>query len=316
MATDPSAGLRLGILTAASLGPRARDRIGLAAAAGLDHVGTIDHVCFQGSQGVDGLITAAVLAGAHASLDLYIGVYLLPLRHPVVVARQLSTLAHFAPGRLTFGVGIGGEDPHESASCGIDVSTRGRRMDESLLVLRRLLAGEPVNHAGEFIQLQDTQILPAPNPPLPIVVGGRSDAAARRAARYGDGWIGVFNSPARYQTVVDRVEREAAALERVVPRWHHAMEFWCSFGADHQQAHHRLAVIMERFYGLAFGAFERYCPIGTPEHVAEALAPYVDAGCHTFNLIPVAASVEEAITSAGQVRDLLAAHTSIAATGA
>jgi alkanesulfonate monooxygenase SsuD/methylene tetrahydromethanopterin reductase-like flavin-dependent oxidoreductase (luciferase family) len=308
-------GLRLGILTAASLGPRARQRVSLAATAGLDHVGTIDHVCFHGAQGVDGLITAAVLAGAHPSLDLYVGVYLLPLRHPVVVARQLSTLAHFAPGRLTFGVGIGGEDPHESASCGVDVATRGRRMDESLLVLRQLLAGEPVSCDGEFIRLDDTQILPAPNPAVPIVVGGRSDAAARRAARHGDGWIGVFTSPARYRDVIELVEREAASVGRVVPRWHHAMELWCSFGADHQRARHRLAVVMEQFYGLPFGAFERYCPIGTPEDVADSLDAYLDAGCRTFNLIPVAASVEEAIASAGQVRDLLVERSPIAATG-
>jgi alkanesulfonate monooxygenase SsuD/methylene tetrahydromethanopterin reductase-like flavin-dependent oxidoreductase (luciferase family) len=308
--------LRLGVLSAATLGPRARRRIELAADVGLDHVGSIDHVCFHGSQGVDGLITTALLAGAHPTLSLYIGVYLLPLRHPVPVARQLATLAAFAPSRLTFGVGIGGEDPHEFASCGVDVTTRGRRTDESLCVLRLLLAGELVSFDGEFTSLQDTRILPAPNPPIPLVVGGRSDAAARRAGRLGDGWIGVFNSPTRYQAVVELVEHEAAAAQRSVPEWHHAMEIWCSFGADHDRARRRLAVTMERFYGLPFAPFERYCPIGTPERVADAIAPYLDAGCRTFNLIPVAASAEEAITSAGQVRSLLAEHTAITATGA
>jgi alkanesulfonate monooxygenase SsuD/methylene tetrahydromethanopterin reductase-like flavin-dependent oxidoreductase (luciferase family) len=308
--------LRLGVLSAATLSPRARQRLELAADAGLDHVGSIDHVCFHGSQGVDGLITAALLAGAHPTLSLYIGVYLLPLRHPVAVARQLATLAAFAPGRLTFGVGIGGEDPHEFASCGVDVTTRGRRTDESLYLLRRLLAGELVSFNGEFTGLDDTRILPTPSPPIPLVVGGRSDAAARRAGRLGDGWIGVFNSPARYQAVVDLVEYEAAAAKRSVPEWRHAMEIWCSFGADQERAHRRLAVIMERFYGLPFAPFERYCPIGTPERVAEAIAPYLEAGCRTFNLIPVAASVEEAITNAGRVRSLLAAgHTPITSTG-
>ena len=307
--------LRLGILTAATLGPRARARVGLAADVGLDHVGSIDHVCFQGSRGVDGLITAALLAGAHPSLSLHVGVYLLPLRHPVVVARQLATLAGFAPGRLTFGVGIGGEDPHEFASCGVDVTTRGRRTDESLHLLRQLLSGEPVTFDGEFTSLHETRIVPAPDPPVPLVVGGRSDAAARRAGRLGDGWIGVFNSPARYEAVVRLVEGEAANAGRSVKEWHHAMEFWCSFGPDPDGAHRRLAATMERFYGLPFGSFERYCPIGTPEAVADALAPYVNAGCQTFNLIPVARSVEEAIHSAGQVRELLIGHSAMAATG-
>lgn len=93
------------------------------------------------------------------------------------------------------------------------------------------------------------------------------------------------------------------------------MEFWCGFGADHEGARRRLAVAMERFYGLPFGSFERYCPIGTPEAVAEALFPYVEAGCETFNLIPVAPSVEEGVSSAAQVRALLTGRATIAATG-
>lgn len=205
--------------------------------------------------------------------------------------------------------------PNEFASCGVDVATRGRRTDESLSVLRQLLTGQVVTVDGEFTQLRDTRIVPAPNPAVPIVVGGRSDAAARRAGRLGDGWIGVFNSASRYRAVVERVEQEAADANRDVGHWHHAMEFWCSFGADHDRARHRLAITMERFYGLPFGSFERYCPIGTPEAVADALGPYVDAGCETFNLIPVAASVEEAIHSAGRVRALLAGHAAITATG-
>jgi alkanesulfonate monooxygenase SsuD/methylene tetrahydromethanopterin reductase-like flavin-dependent oxidoreductase (luciferase family) len=260
------------------------------------------------------MVTAALLAGAHPSLPLYIGVYLLPLRHPVVVARQLATLAHFAPGRLTFGVGIGGEDPHEYASCQVDPHSRGRRMDEALALLRELLAGERISWRGEFFDLDDTQILPAPTPAVPVVVGGRSDAAARRAGRLGDGWIGVFNSPRRYRAAVHLAEHHAASIARTVPRWHHAMELWCSFGPDHHVAHRRLASVMERFYGVPFGSFERYCPVGTPEHVAEVLAAYVDAGCRTFNLIPVAPSVEEAIVKTAEVRELLTGQVPIAAT--
>ena len=80
--------------------------------------------------GSDGLITATSLLAAQAELPVYVGLYLLPLRHPVPVARQLATIAQLAPGRLTLGVGIGGEDPHEIEICGVDPKTRGRRMDE------------------------------------------------------------------------------------------------------------------------------------------------------------------------------------------
>jgi alkanesulfonate monooxygenase SsuD/methylene tetrahydromethanopterin reductase-like flavin-dependent oxidoreductase (luciferase family) len=123
---------------------------------------------------------------------VYVGLYLLPLRHPVTVARQLASIAELAPGRLTFGVGIGGEDRHEIEVCGVDPRTRGRRMDECLEILRAFAAGQPVTFTGEFFSFQDALIVPAPSPAIPLVVGGRPDAAVRRAMRLGDGWLGIW----------------------------------------------------------------------------------------------------------------------------
>jgi len=164
------------------------------AAAGLDHVVCGDHVSFIVGTGFDGLIGATHELATEPSLRAFVAVYLLPLRHPVLVARQLSSVSERYPGRLTFGVGVGGEDPHEFEICGIDPRSRGRRMDESLGVLRALLAGEPVTHHGEFFDLDEALIRPAPQPAIPIIVGGRSDFALRRAGRLSDGWIGIWNS--------------------------------------------------------------------------------------------------------------------------
>jgi alkanesulfonate monooxygenase SsuD/methylene tetrahydromethanopterin reductase-like flavin-dependent oxidoreductase (luciferase family) len=298
--------LEVGILTVQTLDDQARDRVALAAAGGLDFVGSTDHVTFQGGHGVDGLTTVATYAGLHPTIRLYVGVYQLPLRHPVTVARQMSTLAAFAPGRLTFGVGIAGEDPHEVESCGVDMSTRGRRMDESLDVLRRLLAGEAVTFDGEFVSLEGTRVLPAPSPPVPLIVGGRSDAAYRRAATHGDGWVGVFVSPRRFAEAVERVEQHADRAGRGPVAWQHALELWCGFGATNEDAHAMLAEQMEKFYGLPFSALERYSPAGSPEDIAAALAPFVDAGCRTFHLNPVARSQEEAVSGVAQVKQCLA----------
>jgi alkanesulfonate monooxygenase SsuD/methylene tetrahydromethanopterin reductase-like flavin-dependent oxidoreductase (luciferase family) len=123
-----------------------------------------------------------MILGASQRLRVMIGVYLMPLRHPLSVARQLADIADLAPGRLTFGVGIGGEDPREVANAGVDPRTRGRRMDEALDVLHRLLTGEVVNFDGEFFHLEQASIVPAPSIPIPILVGGRCDAGIRRAA--------------------------------------------------------------------------------------------------------------------------------------
>jgi len=90
--------------------------------AGIDQVCCGDHVSFAGA-GFDGLVQAAALAMLHPALPVYSGVYLLPLRHPVLVARQLADIDRIAPGRLIFGVGIGGEDRRELSICGVDPAT-------------------------------------------------------------------------------------------------------------------------------------------------------------------------------------------------
>ncbi len=287
-------------------------------ATGIDRVSVGDHVTFKGGRGFDGLLNATALAVLTRRVTVQTAVYLLPLRHPVPVTRQVSTLAALAPGRFEFGVGVGGEDPAEARACGVDPATRGRRTDEALAVLRRLLAGDEVTMSGEFFSLDRVRVEPSPLSPVPIVVGGRSDAALRRAARYGDGWLGLWVSPSRYADATARIAAFAADAGRVVLRWRHGMHVWCAFGDSAATARSRLAASMENFYQTPFGKFERYCPCGTPEEVAAGLQAYVDAGCRSFNLIPLADSEELAIAGADAVRAALrgpAAATPAAGTG-
>jgi alkanesulfonate monooxygenase SsuD/methylene tetrahydromethanopterin reductase-like flavin-dependent oxidoreductase (luciferase family) len=277
-----------------------------AGRAGVDHVCCGDHVSFAGV-GFDGLVQATTLLMLHPTLPVYTGVYLLPLRHPVLVARQLADLARIAPGRLVFGVGIGGEDRHEVSICGVDPASRGRRMDECLTVVRQLLTGQPVTFHGRFFDLDEAVIAPAPPEPIPIIVGGRSDAAIARAARLGDGWLGIWNSPRRYAEAVERAAAEAARAARPDPPRRHAMQVWCGLAETRQAARACLAPAMEAFYGLPFERFERYCPHGTAEDVAEFLAPYAAAGCAEFNLIPQSPDQDQAIAGTAAVKKLLGA---------
>ncbi len=274
--------------------------------AGIDHVCCGDHVSFFIGVGLDGLIQATTLTMLHPTLPVMTGVYLLPLRHPVLVARQLSDLDQLSPGRLVFGVGIGGEDRHEVEICGVDPGTRGRRMEESLTVLRQLLSGAPTTFHGEFFDLDDALVLPAPAEPVPIIVGGRSDAAARRAGRLGDGWLGIWNSARRFAEVAAIVVDEAGRAGRADLPTRHAMQVWCGIADSKERARARLAPAMEAFYQIPFEQFEKYSPYGTPEEVAEFLAPYVEAGCTMFNLIPQADDRESALAGAAAVKKLLA----------
>jgi alkanesulfonate monooxygenase SsuD/methylene tetrahydromethanopterin reductase-like flavin-dependent oxidoreductase (luciferase family) len=276
-----------------------------AAADGIDHLCVGDHVSFFVGAGSDGLITAASLLAAQPDLPVYVAVYLLPLRHPVLVARQLATIAELAPGRLTLGVGIGGEDRHEIEVCGVDPKSRGRRIDECLTILRGLADGSPFTFEGDFFSLERAQIVPSPAPPIPLVVGGRSDAAVRRAARLGDGWLGIWVSPRRYATVRDQIAEEAAEMGRDAGRFEHALNVWCGFASSRETARGLVSARMEAFYQTPFAPFERYSPYGTPQDVAEFLAPYIAAGCSTFNVIPCAEDDASGVAAVGELRKLL-----------
>jgi alkanesulfonate monooxygenase SsuD/methylene tetrahydromethanopterin reductase-like flavin-dependent oxidoreductase (luciferase family) len=301
--------VRVGVLPAGLLSggvDEQREMVARIADAGIDHVGTGDHVSFFGGFGDDGLVRATALLAMHPAIEVHLGVYLLPLRHPVTVARQVATMAQLAPGRLVLGVGIGGEDPHELEICGVDPRTRGRRMDESLACLRGLLTGEPVTHEGRFFSFRDAIIAPAPRPPVPLVVGGRSDAAVRRVARLGDGWLAIWVSPERFGKEVARIGEQADAAGRTGVAWRHGLQLWCGIGQSPREARDALAPAMEGLYRTPFERFERYSPCGTPADVADALAPFVGAGCTTFNLIPRAADPSDTIDAVAEVRRLLA----------
>ena len=275
---------------------------------GIDHICCGDHVSFVAGLGFDGLAQATALTMLHPTLPVYTGVYLLPLRHPVLVARQLADVGRIAPGRLIFGVGIGGEDRREVSNCGVDPATRGRRMDECLAIVRQLLTGKPVTHHGAFFDLDEAVIAPAPAEAIPIIIGGRSDAAVRRAGALGDGWLGIWNSPRRFAAAVEIAAEEAARAARPDPPRRHAMQVWCGLADSKQAARACLAPAMEAFYQLPFERFERYCPYGTAEDIAEFLAPYAAAGCTEFNLIPQSPDPGQAIAGTAAVKWLLASQ--------
>jgi alkanesulfonate monooxygenase SsuD/methylene tetrahydromethanopterin reductase-like flavin-dependent oxidoreductase (luciferase family) len=284
---------------------RIRAAVDSAAEAGVDHLCVGDHVSFFNGAGSDALISASSLLAVQSELPVYVALYLLPLRHPVLVARQLATIAQLAPGRLTLGVGIGGEDPHELEICGVDPRTRGRRMDECLRILRCLGDGTPVTFNGEFFAIEDALIAPPPSPAIPLIVGGRSDAAVRRAATLGDGWLGIWISPRRYAEVCDQIGRRAAEAGRDDTGFEHALNVWCGFAASREVARDLVATRMQAFYQMPFEPFERYSPYGTPKDVAEFLSPYIEAGCSTLNIIPCARDDEDAVAAVAELRSLL-----------
>jgi alkanesulfonate monooxygenase SsuD/methylene tetrahydromethanopterin reductase-like flavin-dependent oxidoreductase (luciferase family) len=288
----------------ASLAERRADLAAIAD-AGLDGLHYADHVSFRGGHGTDALVLLGALSQLEERLTLHAGVYLLPLRHPVPVARQLATLAELAPGRVHLGVGVGGEDRHEIEVCGVDPRTRGRRCDESLTVLRGLLTGRPVSFHGSFFELDDALIVPPPDPPIPIVVGGRSDAAVRRAGIHGDGWLAAWVSHRRFGEAVELCAATAETAGRDPSGFRHGLQLWVGLDPAGEPARGYVAEAMEAFYGVPFATFERYTPAGTAAEVADQLSPYVAAGARYLALTPCSANADLALEQLAEVRRLL-----------
>jgi len=298
---------RVGLAPLSLIGSDAASRraaVELTERSGLDHLTMIDHPSFRDGFGVDGLAFANSVLVLSDRLRCTTGAYLLPLRHPTLVARQLADLHSLAPGRFTFGIGVGGEDRDEVFSCGVDPATRGRRADESLEVLRALLAGGPVHHEGEFFQLRNVRMRPAPVE-VPIVVGGRSDAALVRAGRHGDGWLGVWASPERYRRAVTTVAEHADGAGRDADAQRHGLCLYCGVHEDPVRARALVASAMEGLYGITFEQFEHWTPSGTPEVIADFIEPYLEVGCEDVHLYAVGEDLDAEVGAAAEVRRLL-----------
>ncbi|MCZ2111876.1 MAG: LLM class flavin-dependent oxidoreductase, partial [Dehalococcoidia bacterium] len=276
----------------------------LAESAGLDGIMAGDHVTFYGF-GNDGLTTLTAIAAATERIQLRTAVYLLPLRHPVPVALQVAQLDQLSLGRFVFGVGIGGEDPHEYTSCGVDPRTRGARANEALQVLRRLWNEDHVTFRGRHFQLDDVTLYPKPFRPVPIMVGGRSDAALVRAARYGDGYTGIWQSLERFGQVRETISQAALEADRSPADIELGMQFWTAVADSREEARALVAGSMEAMYRVPFDRFERYTPSGTAAEVAEFIAPYVEAGARHVNLVLAQPSPEENVLRAVEIQEAL-----------
>lgn len=273
--------------------------------AGIDQVYMADHVSFRDGSGTDGFVEIAALSQLHPSVRVMISVYLLALRHPLPVARQLATMSKIAPGRVTLGVGVGGEDRHEIEVCGVDPATRGRRTNESLEIIRALMTGRAIDYDGDFFKLDQARIKPAVKPAIPIIIGGRSGAALTRTARYGEGWVGAWCSARRFAEAVNIIAAEAERVGRGETNWQHGYQPWVGVAATADEARQLVAAEMESFYKVPFSAFEKYTPYGTAAQVAESLQPYVEAGCSMFNLKVVATTNDAAIDAAAEIGEVL-----------
>ena len=196
----------------------------VAEAAGFDQVSLSDHVFYPDkldskypytasgepmfppeTSWPDVWVTTGALAAVTERIRFSTHVYVLPVRNPFVVAKAVGTAAWLSGDRVLLEVGAGWmreefdqlEQPFER---------RGARMEEQIEVLRTLWHGGMVEHHGEFYDFDRLEMSPVPGRPVPILVGGHSEIALRRAARIGDGWTGVYYDTAALIEIVRRLQ--------------------------------------------------------------------------------------------------------------
>jgi alkanesulfonate monooxygenase SsuD/methylene tetrahydromethanopterin reductase-like flavin-dependent oxidoreductase (luciferase family) len=176
--------------------------------AGWDAVFIWDHLAFTwGMPAADPWVSLGAAAVSTERVILGTGVTPVARRRPHVLAHELATLAVAAPGRVVFGAGLGGGHG-EFARFGEDEGERPRatKLDEGLDVVAALLSGEPVNHRGNHYTVDDVTLKPAPDPRIPIWIGGMSKKARARAARF-DGWFADTASPTEMNTTPEQFAR-------------------------------------------------------------------------------------------------------------
>jgi probable F420-dependent oxidoreductase len=232
------------------------------------------------------LVTLAAAAGATSTLRVASTIVLTPLYHPLWLAKLTTTLDVVSGGRFTLGVGIGGEHAHEFEAVGVPVSERGSRTDEILSTVKRLWAGEVVERGGKHFSFDRMAISPLPvqQPHPPIWVSGRHEAAMRRAAVHGDGWVPYFYGPAEFRRSVGRVREIADEIDRDISHFE-----WCAFvfGSMYDTVDRAVEVASHELgthyftRGRDWDAIVRsYCLVGPASAWIERLIEFIEAGAN------------------------------------
>jgi probable F420-dependent oxidoreductase len=258
-----------------------------AEALGFESVWIGDHVAFH-MPTLDSLGALGYVAALTRRVRIGPCVYLLALRHPTVAAKQVASLDRLSGGRVVFGVGVGGEFPKEFEACGIPHRERGARVDEGIAVCRALWGPSPASFEGRFTRFTDVVLEPKPVQPggPPIWIGGRSDAALRRAARRGDGWVAYLVTPDRFRASMAKIEafaREAGRPLDLDGGFEAAHVLFTVLDDDWERARAQAARHLGRQYNQPFDDLARkYCLLGPPAACLEQLARFTAAGVRTF----------------------------------
>ncbi|MCY4046419.1 MAG: TIGR03619 family F420-dependent LLM class oxidoreductase [Cellvibrionales bacterium] len=164
----------------------------------------------EGTPFIEPFVAIPYLAATTEKIRFTTSVTKLPIRNPVILAKQLTSMNHLIKERFAFGVGIS-PWKEDFEICGVPWEKRGKRMDEMIAILRGFHSGEYFSYEGEFFNIPACKMNPVPKKTTPILIGGHADLALKRAAKIGDGWIHAGGDSDTLKGYIDKINhfREA-----------------------------------------------------------------------------------------------------------
>ncbi len=278
--------VKIGLMTRLPNPDECRATVELLESLEFDSLWVGDHIAFTVPI-LDPLLQLSHAAAYSRRLLFGTSVYLLPLRHPTTVAKQMATLDHLTEGRFIAGVGVGGEFPNEFAACGVPVEERGARLSEGISVLRKLWSGDTVENKGQFYPFPQVRMQPAPKQQggPPIWCGGRSQAALKRAGRIANGYISYVVTPEMYKSALETIGNSAKAANRQLKSFGTGHLIFIRLDDTYERAWDVATEYLSVRYAMDFRkAAQKYALLGRPEDVAEQLAEFHTAGIRHFIL--------------------------------
>jgi probable F420-dependent oxidoreductase len=238
---------------------------------------------------LESMAAMAALAGATERIKFGMNAIVVPFRDPLLLAKQCATIDHLSGGRLlpVFGVGRDTAPEWRTSSYG-KPTQRGRRADEALTLMQRLWSETHVDFEGEFYRYHDVSIAPRPQQsPLPCWIGGASDAAVRRTARLGTGWLGGTQTPAEVDAVIEAIRKALLATGRRIEPDHYGASVAFHFGSWDDPDLERLVSARTGRAGRPEQARAQLA-VGDARAILARLREYRDAGASKFVLLPLA----------------------------
>lgn len=290
-------------------------QIGQVEDHGFDMLTTGEHIVFFRPI-LDTVTVLAYAAAVTSRIKLVPSTVILPLRHPTIIAKELTSIDLLSKGRLIASIGIGGDYPREFHACGVPMNERGRRANEGIEIIKKYWSGERFSHEGRIFRLEDVDMQPGPwrkgGPPLWVC--GRSDAAMKRAARYGEGWQPYMYTAEQVAESVTRIRDFAGDIGRELPADFATTTFMYVSMHDSVEAGRNCAIeqLSYRFNMPFEKIVDKYCACGPADEIIGKLATYVGAG--TTHLViglvmPEAERMDHVSRFAGEILPTLQAMT-------